>query len=256
MPTPPDINLSAQSLFWLWLCGATGGFVDSIAGGGGLITLPALLATGLPPQLALGTNKAQSAVGTALAATRYVRGGLISWRQIWPGVLTSFGASILGTLTVSLVDDALLRRSVPWLLMAVAIHVMRSPNLGSQPTLPRLGPGGFGFFFGCGLGFYDGFLGPGTGAFWTLATVSLLGLELRGATAYTKSVNLASNLGSLCIFLPKGSVLFPAAAVMVCGQVVGAYLGSGLVLERGARLIRGTFLCVVLCIVVRLLTSG
>lgn len=256
MLSPTEIPLSAQSLAWLWLCGAIGGFVDSIAGGGGLITVPALLAVGLPPQLALGTNKAQSAVGTALAAVRYLRGGLINWSQIRPGVLTSFGASILGTLTVTLVDNEFLRRSVPWLLLAVAIHVMRSPSLGTERTRPQLGPGTFGCLFGCGLGFYDGFFGPGTGAFWTLATVTLLGLELRSATAYTKSVNLASNVGSLLVFLPKGSVLLSAAAVMVCGQVVGAYLGSGLVLKRGTSLIRGAFLFMVLCIVLRLLLSA
>ena len=255
MTVPFQITLSPQSLAWLWLCGAIGGFVDSIAGGGGLITVPALLAAGLPPQLALGTNKAQSAVGTALAAARYLRGGLIPWQKVWPGVVSSLGASMLGTLAVTLLSDAFLRSAVPWLLLAVAVHVIRSPNLGSEAALPRMGTSAFGCCFGCCLGFYDGFFGPGTGAFWTLATVTLLGLELRGATAYTKCVNLASNIGSLLVFLPKGCVLLPAAGVMVCGQIVGAYLGSGLVLKRGAKLIRGAFLCIVLCIVVRLLTS-
>ena len=103
------------------------------------------------------------------------------------------------------------------------------------------------------LGFYDGFFGPGTGAFWTIATVALLGLELRRATAYTKVVNLGSNLGSLIVFAFKGAVLLPAAAVMVGGQLIGTYLGSGLVLAKGATLIRRVFLCVVIGIVVRLL---
>jgi uncharacterized membrane protein YfcA len=132
---------------------------------------------------------------------------------------------------------------------------MFSPKLGENSSQARLSAGVFGLLFGSTLGFYDGFFGPGTGAFWTIATVTLLGLELRRATAYTKVVNLASNLGSLVVFAFKGAVVLPVAAVMVAGQLIGTYLGSGLVLTQGAPLIRRIFLLVVIAIVLRLLLT-
>lgn len=242
-------------LGFLFLCGGVGGFIDSIAGGGGLITVPALLAAGLPPQLALGTNKAQSSVGTMVAVTRYVRGGLVDWPQVRLTALISFLASAVGAWAVSLLSNDLLRAVVPWLLLAIVAYVMVSPQLGEKTGRPRLAAGAFGLLFGSSLGFYDGFFGPGTGAFWTIATVTLLGLELRRATAYTKVVNLASNLGSLVVFACKGSVVLPVAAVMVAGQLIGTYLGSGLVLTQGAPLIRRIFLLVVIAIVLRLLLT-
>lgn len=247
------MTLSTETLFWLFCAGGVGGFIDSIAGGGGLITVPALLAAGLPPQLAFGTNKAQSSIGTTVAVMRYARGGLISWPEVRSAAIVSFIASAFGAWAVTLVSNALLKAVVPWMLLAIVVYVMFSPKLGVEGGAPKMRAGVFGGIFGSVLGFYDGFFGPGTGAFWTIATVTLLGLELRRATAYTKVVNLGSNLGSLVVFAIKGSVLLPTAAVMIGGQLIGTYLGSGLVLTRGATLIRRVFLCVVIGIVLKLL---
>jgi uncharacterized membrane protein YfcA len=196
---------SPEMLCFLFLCGGIGGFIDSIAGGGGLITVPALLAAGLPPQLALGTNKAQSSVGTMVAVTRYVRGGLVDWPLVRGAATASFLSSAVGAWAVSLISNEFLREVVPWLLLAIVAYVMFSPKLGEHSGQAKLQAGAFGLLFGATLGFYDGFFGPGTGAFWTIATVTLLGLELRRATAYTKVVNLASNLGSLLVFACKGA---------------------------------------------------
>lgn len=240
-------------LAMLFLAGFSGGFIDSIAGGGGLITVPALLAVGLPPQVALGTNKFQSSFGTALAVARYARAGLLRAPRLGWAVAASFLASASGAAAVSRIDPDLLRRIIPWLLAAVAVYTALNRRFGLHPGKARLHPARFALLFGCGLGFYDGVFGPGTGSFWTVALVTLLGLELREATGYTKAVNLASNLGALGFFLWNGAVHFTAGAAMVAGQLLGARLGSGLVVRRGAAFIRPVFLAVVFALTLRLL---
>ena len=176
-------------------------------------------------------------------------------QKVRAATLISCLSSAFGAWAVTLISNELLRTVVPWLLLAIVAYVAVSPKLGEHGGPSRLSAGLFGLIFGTTLGFYDGFFGPGTGAFWTIATVTLLGLELRRATAYTKSVNLASNLGSLVVFACKGAVLLPVAGVMVAGQLIGTYLGSGLVLTRGAPLIRRVFLIVVLAIILRLVLT-
>lgn len=245
--------MSGLTLGLLFLAGFSGGFIDAIAGGGGLITVPALLAAGLPPQVALGTNKFQSSFGTALAVARYARAGLLRTPRLGWAVAASFLASVAGAAAVSRIDPELLRRIIPWMLAAVAVYTALNRRFGLHPGKARLHPAHFALLFGCGLGFYDGVFGPGTGSFWTVALVTLLGLELRDATGYTKAVNLASNLGALLFFLFGHAVHFTAGAVMVAGQLLGARLGSGLVVRRGSAFIRPVFLAVVFALTLRLL---
>ena len=246
-------SLAPLTYILLAFAGFAGGLIDSIAGGGGLITVPALLAAGLPPQFALGTNKLQSSCGTLLAVGRYARAGLLTSPGLPLAVLCSLLAGAAGAWTVSLIHPGLLRQMIPCLLAAVALYTAVHRQFGLIPNRALLPPAVFAISCGLPLGFYDGFFGPGTGAFWTGALVSLLGLELRMATGYTKAVNLASNLGALVWFLYQGSVHLPAAAAMICGQLVGAALGSGLVIQRGRAIIRPVFLTVVAVLTVKLL---
>jgi uncharacterized membrane protein YfcA len=247
------MELSPLALALLALAGFAGGFVDSIAGGGGSITVPALLAAGLPPQVALGTNKLQSACGTLLAVSRYASAGLMKTPGLWLAVVCSFLASMAGAQAVSVLSKDLLKQLIPWLLAAVAVYTALNRRFGIVAGKQKVSPVWFAVGFGVLLGFYDGFFGPGTGSFWTLAVVALLGLELRGATGYTKAANLASNLGSLVVFLAFGSVHFVAAGAMICGQLLGARLGSGLVIRKGAGFIRPVFLTVVFAMTAKLL---
>ena len=247
------MELGLSTLLLLFGAGLLGGFIDSIAGGGGLITVPTLLWAGLPPQLALGTNKAQSSCGTTLAVIRYARAGLVSWGEVRLAVVLSFVGSAVGAWTLTLISNAVLRVIIPWMLLAVVVYVALSPRLGLSVAKARLDAVVFSWVFGLSLGFYDGFFGPGTGAFWILALVALLGQELTRANAYTKAVNLASNLGSLVVFACFGQVAVLPAAVMVAGQMIGVRLGTGLVLKHGAAFIRSVFLAVVLAIVIKLL---
>jgi len=240
-------------LLLLFVAGLTAGFIDAIAGGGGLITVPALLWAGLPVQLALGTNKLQSACGTALAVTRFARAGWIAWRDVRLAIAVTFVFAALGAWAVTLLSKDLLKAMVPWLLLAVAVYALLSPRLGLQRSAARLSADTFAILGGTVLGFYDGFFGPGTGSFWTIALLSLRGYELTRATAYTKVVNLTSNLASLVVFVWAGSVVFNLALVMIVGQLIGARLGSGLVLKHGAPLVRVVFLGVVFALTAKLL---
>jgi len=237
----------------LSIVGLTAGFVDAIAGGGGLLTVPALLWAGLPPQVALGTNKFQSSCGTTLAAVDYTRARLLRWRELRLGIAITALAGMAGTQVVTRLDADFLRQIIPILLLAIAGYFWWKPELGRERNARRMETATFAWSFGITLGFYDGFFGPGTGSFWMVACVLLLGLDLGAATGHTKAMNLASNLGSLVVFLAAGQVRFDVGAAMIAGQLVGAKLGSGLVIRHGARFVRPVFLAVVLVLAGRLL---
>jgi uncharacterized membrane protein YfcA len=250
------MDFSLTVLLILFLAGLAAGFIDAIAGGGGLISLPVLLWAGLPPSLALGTNKAQSSFGTTLAVWRYAKAGLLKWSDVKVAVPITFVAALLGAWTLTLINNEQLRLILPWCLLIVAVYVIFSPRLGLEVKPAILQASIFAIIFGSVLGFYDGFFGPGTGAFWTLALVSLAGYTLPAATAYTKVVNLTSNVASLLIFVLKGQVLFfPVAVAMIAGQLIGAQLGAHLAIRHGAKFIRIIFLGVVFALILRLLLT-
>jgi uncharacterized membrane protein YfcA len=233
--------------------GLGAGFVDAIAGGGGLISIPVLLSLGLDPQQALATNKLQATFGSGSATWHYTEAGTVRFGNCARGFFFSLLGAALGALAVQRIDPYFLKRAIPVLLLAVAIYVIFRPQLGNQDLRPRMSQTAFEVLFGLGLGFYDGFFGPGTGTFWAIACVMLLGYNLTRATGYAKLMNFASNLSSLCFFLLGGKVLFGAGLVMGFGQLIGARLGSRMVIRRGTRLIRPVFLTVVLALTLKLL---
>jgi len=239
----------------LFLAAFTAGFVDSIAGGGGLITVPLLLSAGLPPLDALGTNKLQASFGSGSATWHFARAGLIDGREVRLGVGLSFLSAMLGAFVVQQISPDFLRRLIPALLIGIAIYTLFQPGFGLHDQKPRLTPPLFAALFGVLIGFYDGFFGPGTGSFWAMACVVVMGFNLTKATAYTKAMNLASNAGSLLVFLAGGKMHFEIGLLMGVGQWTGARLGSRLVIRKGARFIRPIFVTVVLAITVKLLLS-
>ncbi len=237
----------------LAFAGLAAGFIDSIAGGGGLLTIPALLWAGLPPQTALGTNKMQACCGTALAVTNYARAGLIKWHEVRAGTGFTFLFAAIGAWAVTMVKPDFLRSVIPWLLLVIAAYTALCPRMGQVKRAARLSPLTFSLLGGAVLGFYDGFFGPGTGSFWTLACVLLIGLDLSHATAYTKVMNLTSNLASLAVFAAGGFVRPDVAAVMITGQLIGAHLGSRMVVKNGPAIIRPVLLVTVLALAGKLL---
>ena len=248
--------LKAWHLPILFGTGLIAGFVDSIAGGGGLITLPVLLSIGLGPQQALGTNKLQASFGSGSAAWHYARAKAVPLKDCVRGFVLSFLGAALGALAVQQGDTSLLKRAIPILLIAVAVFTLLKPTLGNQDLHPRMRREWFDLVFGLGIGFYDGFFGPGTGTFWTMAFMLGLGFNMTKATGYTKVMNFASNLSSLALFLLGGHVYFMEGLVMGLGQLVGARFGAGMVVARGTRFIRPIFLCAVFAVTLKLLYSA
>ncbi|HEY5717955.1 MAG TPA: TSUP family transporter [Motiliproteus sp.] len=245
-----EIHLTLELLVLLFAAGLLAGGIDAIAGGGGMIALPMLLFAGLSPAQALATNKLQGSFGTLSASWYFIRRGLVDLRRIRLMILCTFCGAALGTLLVQRLDASLLTALIPLLLILIALYFLFSPQVGEEDVRQRIGEGSFALGIGTGVGFYDGFFGPGTGSFFAIAFVSLLGFGLTKATAHTKVLNLTSNLASLLFFIAGGQVVWTLGLVMAAGQLFGARLGASLVVLKGARLIRP--LVVTICILLSL----
>lgn len=243
-------------LLALGAVGMLAGFVDAIAGGGGLVALPALLSAGLPPVAALATNKLQGAIGTTIASVIYWRRGLVNLRALLPSLALTFGGSLLGAVVVKSLDTWLLSLAVPVALIAIALYFAFAPKLTDADSHARLRFPLWVPVMGFGIGFYDGIFGPGTGSFLTMGFVTLFGLGLTRAAGHTKALNLMSNLGALALFLPAGDVVWPVAIAMAVGQIVGGYIGARTGIRFGAKLIRPLIIAVSVILALRLLFFG
>ena len=226
--------------------GLLAGFVDSIAGGGGLITLPVLLGLGIPAQESPATNKLQAVFGSASASWNYARLGTVSFGECKTGVFCTVLGAAAGTLLVQHLDREFLRRALP------ALGMLFKPELGAKDIHPRMAWPWFYLLAGSLLGFYDGFFGPGTGTFWAMAFMLGLGFNLTKATGYTKVMNFASNATSLALFLWAGQADYRAGLIMGAGQWIGAKIGSGMVVTHGVKFIRPIFLAVVIALALKL----
>jgi hypothetical protein len=225
-------------LLALGVVGMVAGFVDAIAGGGGLITLPVLLSVGFSPIAAIATNKMQSIVGTTMAVVTYWRRGYVSVRALWLGIALTLTGSLIGALVVKRIDTSVLNIIVPVALIAIAGYFLFAPKLSDEDRVARLSFSTFVPVVGLVVGFYDGVFGPGTGSFFTMAFVMLFGLGMTRAAGNTKVLNLFSNLGALLLFIPSGDVVWPAAIAMATGQIAGGYLGAMTGIRFGAKVIR------------------
>jgi uncharacterized membrane protein YfcA len=253
MNATPVITLPFWMILALFGTGLVAGFVDAIAGGGGLITLPVVLSVGLPAHLALGTNKLQATFGSGSATWHYAKCGVVSLPECRRGVLFTFLGAAAGTWLVQQMDPAFLKHFIPIILLAVVGYVLWRPELGAADIHPRMSTGTFYAVLGLGLGFYDGFLGPGTGSFWTMAFMLGLGFNLTKATGYTKVMNFTSNVVSFVFFAVAGNVHYAAGLSMGAGQLIGAKVGSGMVVRRGTKFVRPVFITMVLAVTLKLL---
>ena len=245
--------VGADTLALLVAVAAIAGMVDAIAGGGGLLALPALLWAGLPPVQALATNKLQGTFGTFTASWNFIRRREIDLKRLRVPIVLTFIGSAAGTEAVQHLGSEHLEAIVPGLLIAFALYFLFSPRIGDADAQHRIGHSLFGFLIGFSVGFYDGFFGPGTGTFFAAAFVLLLGYNLRRATAGTKVLNFTSNIASLLFFALAGEVVWQVGLPMGLAQMGGAWLGSHLVIRHGTALIRPVLVIVSLAISIRLL---
>ena len=213
-------------------------FIDAIAGGGGLITIPALLMAGMPPAMALGTNKLQAFGGSLSASLYFLRKKAVNLREFGFILFMIFIGSVIGTLLIQSIDSSLVKKGLPFLILAIGLYFLFTPQLGENDKKQRLSYPIFALSLGITLGFYDGFFGPGTGSLMNLACVLLLGFNLTKATAHAKVMNLTSNIASVIFFLIGGHIVWTVGFVMMAGSLIGANLGAKMVMSKGKRLIR------------------
>ncbi|MGV1756342.1 TSUP family transporter [Rhizobium sp. A22-96] len=248
-------DITLQILLLLFAAAFFAGFVDSIAGGGGLVTVPAMLLAGIPPLQTLGTNKVQSICGAASATIAYARQGHVQLREQLPMALMAVIGGMLGAMLATIMPSYVLRVILPFLLIAIALYFAIKPNLGDIEKHRRMSAGLFGVTLVPLIGFYDGAFGPGTGSFLMLAFVTLAGFGLLKATAHTKLLNFGSNLGSLIVFIFSGAILWKVGLTMGLGQFLGAQLGSRLAMRIGAKLIKPLLVVVCIAFAVKLLAD-
>jgi len=225
------------------------GFVDAIVGGGGLILLPALFATfpAAAPATLMGTNKSAAIWGTGIATWQYSRRVTIPWRAMLPATAAGFAGAFLGAWVVTLISADFLRKLLPLVLVALLLYTLAKKELG-RTHAPRLAGGAETWaasLIGLGVGFYDGFFGPGTGSFFVFLFVRVLGYDFLHASASAKLLNLATNVAALLLFAAKGHVWWHFALPLAVANVVGSLLGAHLALKHGAGFVRGIFIFVV-----------
>ncbi len=213
---------------------------DAIAGGGGLLTIPALLMAGFDPLTAIATNKLQGSFGAAAATHSFSKRGLIVWssKATIMIVCSCLFAAIVGASCVSYVPKDILSATVPLLLIGISIYFMASKQISDTDTRSRMTVGAFAVTVAPAIAFYDGIFGPGAGAFYAAGFVAILGYGLKKANANTKAANLSSNLGGLLVYSIGGSVAWTAGLIMAAGAFLGGRLGAYLALRLGARVVK------------------
>lgn len=245
-------DLGYGLLFILMAVAFTAGLIDAIAGGGGLLTIPALMLAGIPPHMVLGTNKLCATFGSASASLTFYRRGYFQPSLWWPALLATAVGAAAGALLARYMPAQWLNQLLPAVVFLCGLYMLffktptQTVDSPLRPARWRQLPQG------ATLGFYDGVAGPGTGAFWTVTTLLLYPLDLLRATGVARSMNFVSNGMALVVFALGGQVLWPLGLAMGVALMVGALLGARLAIGGGARLIRPLFILMVMALTAKL----
>ena len=244
------MQVSLEIISVLFLVAFVASTLDTIAGGGGLITLPAILMAGFDPVQALGTSKFQASVGSVTASVAYARRGLIQWRKQRLTVFISFLGGATGAMMANMLSKEILQIAVPILLICVALYFYFSPKLSNENRKAKMPALAFQLSVIPLIAFYDGIFGPGAGSFFTASFTGLMGFAILQAIAHAKLANTASNIGALLVFALHGAVVISVAIPMAAGAVLGAQVGARVAVRYGGKLIKP------LIIVVSLIMAG
>ena len=230
--------------------------VDGVAGGGGIISVPTYFLAGLPAHLALGTNKLSSGIGTAVSAARFIRGGYVDWKLAVPSIALALYGAHLGTRLQLALDETYLKWLLLIVLPLVAFVVLRQKKLPEERgELPPGRRAAIVWAASLVVGAYDGFYGPGTGTFLILIYCQLGKLDLRTASGNVKLVNLASNVGALATSLANGKVFIVLGLIGAVASVAGHYIGSGMAIKNGSKIVRPVILIVLALLAVKVITE-
>ena len=237
-------NITYEIIALLFFSAFFAGMIDTMAGGGGLITLPALILSGLPTLTALGTNKFQSSFGTMTASFMMFKNKQVQWKDVRLLMLSAFIGSAFGTICIQYVNTDTLQFIIPAVLFIVGVYFLVSPQ-AKAPKKPRLCKSRYTAWIVPSIGFYDGFFGPGTGSFFSLAGVALRGQHLLKSTAIAKTLNFSTNFAALLMFVFAGKVAWVIGLVMVPGSLLGAWIGSHILFSINVNYLR--FVVVFVC---------
>jgi uncharacterized membrane protein YfcA len=246
-----EFSLEFNTYVILFIAAFLASLIDSIAGGGGLLTTPAMLLVGISPLNTLATNKFQSCFGTFTSTYNYYKNGLLTEPKRFLYFFLSFGGSMIGTYLVSRISNELLESIIPILLISAAVFFIlnRGPSTSNKSSSLL-------FIFNVIvilIGFYDGFFGPGTGSFFVLAFVIIKGISIMEATAITKLLNFASNFAAFLIFALKGYIIWELGLIMAVAQIGGANLGSRFAISNGEKVVRPVLVIVSILLSIRIL---
>ncbi|WP_345971938.1 TSUP family transporter [Sulfurimonas diazotrophicus] len=250
------MEISIEMLMFLFAASIVAGTMDTMVGGGGLITLPSLMLTGLSPINALGTNKLQGCIGTGTATFLLLRKSKIRWRHIRPLFIAAFVGSVIGTVAVQFISQHSLSLVIPVVLvLIIGYFLLYNPSRNSNFSI-KMGAKKFTWLVVPGIGFYDGMFGPGTGSFFSFANVLLRRAKLVAATATAKPLNFATNVSSLLVFILFGNVVWHVGLVMMLGQAVGAWLGVHLLYKINPQYLRSFVIAVCLLMLAKYIASS
>lgn len=232
------------------------GLIDSVAGGGGLIQLPALFIVlpGMPVATLFGTNKLASIAGTSIATIQYARHIRIDWKATLPATMAALLFSFMGARAVTLMNPSVMRPLVLFMLIAIAFYTFIKKDLGAlhSPKLDGTKRSFVSIATGAVIGFYDGFFGPGTGSFLIFVFIGIFGFSFLAASASSKLINFATNLSAVIYFAATNNILYSTAIFMALCNILGAVTGTRLAILKGSRFVRAFFLIVVSCLIIKL----
>ncbi len=246
-----EIQLSLEIILMLVAVAGLAGFIDAIAGGGGLLTIPALLLTNMPPVAVLATNKLQACSGAFSASITMIKKGVVNPKTIKFAIATAFIGSVLGTIAVHLSPPDLLKKLIPFLIGGIGIYTLFAPSLGEVQAEPKISENLWQKLVTPLIGIYDGYVGPGTGMFFALGNVALRGKEIVQATGIAKILNLSTNCASLIVFILGGHIVWKVGLAMIIGQTVGAYFGSHMAIKGGSKFIRPVIVLMCLAMLIK-----